>query len=99
MKAFPHEVARRFADQIHSIIYSGAPGAQRYKGQPHQFPPYIRDSHWDHVHVTAKLGQLQLGGQGSGHGVGGNQSVPDPRENREFQDAFKAATGKEFKRL
>jgi TP901 family phage tail tape measure protein len=96
MKAFAHEVARRFGDQIHSIIYSGAPGAQRYKGQPHQFGQPIKKNHWDHVHVTAKQGQLSLGGQGSGYGVGGKESVPDPRDNQEFKDAFKAATGKEF---
>jgi phage-related protein len=98
MRAFAQEVARRFGDQIHSIIYSGAPGAQRSRGQPHQFPQPIRGNHWDHVHVGAKRGQLQpvRDRQGSGYGIGGKQSVPDPRDNREFQEAFKAATGKEF---
>jgi len=96
MKSFAQEVARRFGDRIHSLIYSGAPGAQRYKGQPHQYGQPQKGNHWDHVHVTAKQGQLSLGGQGSGYGVGGKQAISDPRDNREFQDAFKAATGKEF---
>jgi TP901 family phage tail tape measure protein len=96
MKSFAQEVARRFGDQIHSIIYSGAPSAQRYKGQPHQFSPNIKDDHWDHVHVTAKQGQLSLGGQGSGYGVGGKQAVSDPCDNQDFQNTYKAATGKEY---
>jgi myosin heavy subunit len=95
---FAQEVARRFGDQIHSIIYSGAPGAQRSRGQPHQYGQPIRGNHWDRVHIGAKRGQIQPVGnrQGSGYGIGGKQSVPDPRDNQEFKDAFKAATGKEF---
>jgi TP901 family phage tail tape measure protein len=98
MKSFAQEVARRFGDRIHSIIYSGAPGAQRHRGQPHHYGQPIKKNHWDHVHIGAKRGQVQPVGnrQGSGYGIGGKQSVPDPRNNTEFQEAFKAATGKEF---
>jgi len=98
MKSFAQEVARRFGDRIHSIIYSGAPGAQRSRGQPHQYGQPIRGNHWDRVHIGANRGQIQPVGnrQGSGYGIGGKQSVPDPRDNQEFKDAFKAATGKEF---
>ena len=96
MKSFAREIAARFGDQIHSIIYSGAPGAQRYRGQPHQFGQPQKKNHWDHVHVTAKPGQLSLDRQGSGYGVGGKQAVSDPRDNQDFQNTYKAATGKEY---
>ena len=99
MAAFTRAASQMFPN-LHSLIYSGAKNSQLYKGQRgYRFNKNIVNSHYDHVHISAKPGQVSGSGGGNTANINAGRISGVFDVQKQAADAAKSAKDEVIKQI